>query len=371
MADLTPQADIIDENQSLWETKRQPAGCTLCHRVFLVQEAIIGSSCPLCQKGQLETQPARMRPTAPEQMLPFKLGRKRLSRIYEDFVSGVWIKPEDFRAEKLLSRTTAVFWPLWLVDSDVSGHWEMEAGFDYQAETYKEAYSGGQWQSRKQVETRVRWEPRLGQINTHVENVTVPALEEHENRLAMTGRYQLDRGQPFDPDQLGKALLEVPDLPPEEAWPLATPQIEREAAQICKQAADAQHIRNFHLKADYQNLNWTEFFLPMYTSFYTDDEGQAQIVVINGESGEIRGPRMASRKRGLRIAGIMAVIAAVFLALALFGALLTLVIPPIGLIAILFGFMGLGLGIAAIIPAVWPGQWNRKQGDGPRMMPRR
>lgn len=371
MTDLTPQANIIDESQSLWESDRRPAGCTQCHRVFLVQEAMVNRTCPLCRSGVLDAQPARMRPAAPELMLPFKLGRKSLSRIYEQFVSGVWIKPEDFRPETLLSRTVPVFWPLWLVDSDVGGHWQMEAGFDYQVESYKESYSGGQWQSRKQLEPRVRWETRLGLIDTHVENVSVPALEEHDNRQAMTGRYQRDQAQPFNPDQLGKAVLEVPDLPPEDAWPLATPQIEREAAQICKQAADAQHIRNFHLKADYKNLNWTEFFLPMYTSFYTDDEGQPQIVVINGESGEIRGPRMASRKRGLRIAGIMAVIAAVFLVLALFGALITLVMPPIGLIAMLFGVIGLGLGIAAIIPAVWPGQWNRKQGDGPQILSRR
>lgn len=370
MADLTPQADIIEENQTLWKTNRQPAGCTNCHRVFLAQASMAGTSCPLCQRGLLEAQPARMRPAEPERMLPFKIYKKDLATIYQNFVSDVWIKPEDFRPDSLISRTTPVFWPLWLVDSDIRGHWQMEAGFDYQVESYKETYTGGQWQSRKQMENRVRWEPRLGQLDTHVENVAVPALEEHENRLAMTGRYNLDQAQPFNPDQLGKALLEVPDLPPEDAWPLAKPQMDQTAAKICAKAANAQHYRNYALKADYHNLNWTEFFLPMYASFYTDDEGQPQIVLINGESGVIRGPRLASRKRGLKIAGIIAAVAAVFFILSLFGLLLTIIFPPIGFIAALLGILGLGFGIAAIIPAVWPGQWNRKQ-DGPRVMARR
>ncbi len=361
MADQKTSSDIIQETQMLWGTERQPLGCPHCRRVFLASQAKLGKPCPFCRQGRLESQPARMRLAEPEKILPFKFGKRDLQSIYENFVSGVWIKPEDFTAENLFRRTVPVFWPLWLVDCDIHGHWQMEAGFNYQVESAKEYYAGGQWQSRKQIETRLRWEPRLGEITHHVDNVAVPALEEHQNRWQMTGGYKLDRAEPFDPGEETNALLEVPDLPPEDAWQLAQPKVDQTAAHICEDAAGADHSRNFALKADYQHLNWTQFYLPLYATVYKDDLGQPQILIVNGETGRIQGPRLASPKRGLRIAGIIAALSGVLLVLALISGLLTALFPPAAIIAALLGLMGFGLGIAAIVPAVWPGQWNRKQ----------
>lgn len=370
MTDLTPTADIIEQTQTLWETNRHPAGCPYCHRVFLVLPSSKDVACILCRRDVLEPQPARMRSSEPEHVLPFEIKKNTLQSIYENFVSSVWIKPEDFNADRLLKRTVPVFWPLWMVDSDVSGHWQMEAGFDYQVESSKESYANGQWRSQKQIEDRIRWEPRLGKLTTHVENVVTPALEEHYSRAKMTGVYTFEKAKAFDPSYLGNAILEVPDLPPEDAWRLAKPQVDKTAGQICAKAAGAQHQRNFAINAEYHNLNWTEFLLPMYTTFYTDDDGQPQILIVNGETGFISGPRLASPKQGLKIAGIIASVAGVLLLLTLLSLLLTLVFPAAGIVAALLGILGFGVGIAAIVPAVWPGQWNRQQ-TGPRVTSRK
>jgi len=370
MAGDSQKTTLIEESKSLWNTGHQPAGCPHCRRAFLVPPDQTAAPCPLCRQANLEKQPVRMRPAEPERILPFQIGKEKLKTIYEDFISGVWIKAEDFSTERLLERTVPVFWPLWLVDSDIHGHWQMEAGFDYQVQSTKESFSGGAWHSRKQIEDRVRWEPRLGELKTHVDNVNVPALEEHRNREKMTGPYHLEHAQAFSMKQSGNAILEVPDLPPEEAWPLARPQVDKTAARICATAAGAQHQRNFALKADYGNLNWTQFLLPLYATFYKDDEGQPQMVIVNGETGEINGPRLASRKRGLKIAGMIAGAAGLLLILALLSLLLTLIFPPAAIIVVLLGILGFATGVAAIIPAVWPNQWNRKQ-EGPRIVTRR
>ncbi len=361
MSQNTPVPEIISEDQTLWNTGRQPAGCSRCRRAFLVQKADLGQPCPLCRAGQLSPQPVRMRPAPPEQLLPFRVHQKNLTAIYDRFVDGVWIAPKDFNSEKLLARTRPLFWPMWLVDSDITGQWQMEAGFDYQVESAKETYTGGEWRSRKQIEDRIRWEPRVGQLEYHVDNVAAPALEEHDNRLRMTGNYPLNSATEFELQLLGDAPLEVPDLPPENAWPLAKPQVDKTAAQVCTRAAEAQHFRNFAISANYHDLNWTQLLLPLYATHYTDDDGKPQIILVNAQTGQINGPRLASRQRGLRIAGIIAAIAGIFLLLALLGLALTLVFPPAGVIAAFLGLIGVATAIGAIVPAVWPGQWNRKQ----------
>lgn len=357
---------IILENEEVWGSGRQPAGCPSCGRVFLMEENQLGIACPLCHRAVLEAQPARMRAAEPELMVPFGIDQSDLTTIYQQVVDSVWIKLDTFETGSLLKRTVAIFWPFWLVDCDINGHWQMEAGFDYQVQSSKDTYSNGQWQSHKQIEGRIRWEPRLGKLNTHIDNVSAPALEEHQNRLLMTGVTPKDRSRKFDPSLLGGALLEVPDLPPEDAWPVAQPRVDEAAEQICTQAADAQHSRNFSIVANYQNQNWTQFLLPMYVTYYEDDDGQPQFLVVNGSTGTIRGPRLASRKRGSHIAGIIAAVAGGLFVLALLGLLLTFIFPPAGIFAAILAVLGLGTGIGAIFPAVWPNQWNRKQ-TSPRL----
>lgn len=363
MIDQAPKRSILEQSQTPWQTGHQPVGCPNCKRTFLVPADRLNATCPLCRSSVLIPQPAQLPNNQPEKLLPFRINNKRLENIYTEFSSGVWLKPEDFTAETLMKRTQPVYWPMWLVDSDIDGHWQMEAGFDYQVQSAKEVYSGGEWHSRKEIEDRVRWEPRLGTAEIHVDNICVPAMEEHHNRHHITGAYPLDRALPFNNDQLGEAILEVPDLSPREAWRLARPQVQRELGKICSSAAGADHQKDFAIQADYQKLNWTQFLLPMYTTHYLDDEGAPQVLVINGVSGHIHGPKLASRKRGLRIAGILAVIAGAVLLLALIGLLLAAVFPPAGLLGAFFGLFGLGVGLSAIIPAVWPGQHNRKQHD--------
>ncbi len=363
MADQAPKTNIVEQSKTSWQIGHQPVGCPNCKRAFLLPSDRINTTCPLCRKGTLSPQPANLTINQPERLLPFKTNQSKLKQIFDEFVSGIWLKPEDFTTGSLLKRTRPVYWPMWLVDSDIDGHWQMEAGFDYQVQSAKEVYSGGEWHSRKEIENRIRWEPRLGTAEIHVDNICVPALEEHHNRQQMTGAYPLDRAIPFKNDQLGNAILEIPDLSPREAWRLARPQVQRELGKICSSAAGADHQKDFAIQADYRKLKWTQFLLPVYTTHYLDDEGQPQVLVVNGVTGSIHGPRLASRKRGLRIAGIMAGIAGVVLLLALIGLFLAVVFPPAGLIGAFLGVLGLGVGLSSIIPAVWPRQHNRKQHD--------
>lgn len=370
MSNKVPSTAVIHEEQNVWGTDRIPMGCQNCQRTLLNPPQAVETICPLCRQGTLQPQDVRMRPGEPEKLLPFRITRSDLVQIYETFISPVWINPDDLKADRLLSRTQRLFWPLWLVDTQVSGQWQMEAGFDYQVQSTKETFDNGQWVSRTQIEDRVRWEPRLGEITTRVENVAVPALEEHGNRQDLTGTYHHGAAQAFSPQLLGDAALEVPDLPPEDAWPTALPLIKKRLAEVCARAAGAGHQRNFAVKASYQSQHWTQYLLPMLTTYYFDDNGQPHILVVNGESGAIQGPRLASRKKGNQIGLILCAAAVGLFLLALIGFLLTAIFPPAGLIGAFLGFLGLITGGAALVPFIWPAQWNRKQ-QGPHLVNRR
>ena len=344
--------------------------CIHCQRSFLSMAGLKDRRCPLCQIGQLETHLDESQRVDPEGILPFEVSSIQLQSIYADFVKGVWIKPTDFTPEALSTRSVRLFWPNWLVDCDVNGAWKMEAGFDYQVESAKESFVDGQWQSVKRVKDRIRWEPRLGELNTHVENIAVPALREHQNRIKMTGPYAHDRAVLYQPPIADDALFEVPDLPPDEAWTEARPMVDKTIEATCQMAAGAQHSQHFELDAQYERQNWTQLYQPIIATHYRDDHDQPQILIVNGQTGQINGPRLASSKRGLKIAGWVAIGAGAFFLLALLVYLISLLVPDARVIAGLFGVLGLITGAIAIIPTVWPYFWNQNQ-TGPHIAERK
>jgi len=351
-----PTTQISDSVEQLWGLALQIAGCRQCGQAFLVETGRLGQPCPNCACGKLESQPARLTSQPPELVVPFAKTQADVRAVLENFVRGVWLAPDDFNTETLLRRAVPVFWPMWLVDGDVVGIWQAEAGFDYQVKSSQESYSNSGWRSRDVIETRQRWQPRAGQIVRHYDNVCVPAASDHARLVKLVGDYHLDKADAYDKARVSHSVMHLPDLPPHSAWPQAQVGLNHAAEQECLKAAAAQHIRNYSVKADYEGLNWTQMLLPLVVSYYTDDDGKNHPVYINGQSGMIGGVRMASQRKGWRWAGILAGIAVVLLILGLLLSVVGLI--PVGGFLI---FVAILVGMAALVPAVWPWQWNRRQ----------
>ena len=346
---------------NLWRLDFVPAGCPKCGQSYLVDKPHMGSLCPHCAIGRLTEQPARIRPEPPELMICFQINRDNLELAFNNFVKGVWLHNDDFNPSTMLSHLMPVFWPMWLVDSNVSGIWQAEGGFDYKVESSQDSFRDGQWRSQQVTENRIRWEARTGQLKRHYDNIAVPATSLHQNLMAMVGEYQFSRSTVYNPSQVGSAAIQIPDLHPEETFSLAKSNFDRASMSDCQKAAQAPHFRNYSIKANYDALNWTQLLLPMYVTYYSDDNGQPQIVFVNGQSGVIGGPRLASQKQGWRLAGIFAGIAVALFVLAVICFALTAILPPIAALATLLSLLAFGCGLFALVPAIWPWQWNKKQ----------
>ncbi|RPI86893.1 MAG: hypothetical protein EHM41_06900 [Chloroflexi bacterium] len=361
-----PKIQPVEEGvniESLWGIGYQPFGCRICGQAFLTPPSFTGRTCPNCGKGTLEPQPALLRPEPPEMILPFLKPGSALLPIYQAFTRGVWLHTHDFTPESLTGRAIPVFWPMWLVDTSAEGEWQAEVGYNYEVKSSKESYTGTGWQTHEVVETRVNWQPRMGIVNRRYENISVPALSGHKQLSNQSGEYQITRAIPYNPEKLGSAALQVPDQNPENAWPIAKIAIDRAAGEECSQAAGGQHVRNFRIQAGYHSTHWTQLLLPLYVSYYHDDEGQPHLVYINGQTGKISGVRLASQRKGWQTAGIIAAAALLFFLLGLLGIAATALFPPAGAVGGLLVILAILTGIAAIVPAIWPWQWNRGQLD--------
>lgn len=360
MSTSIPENQIIATLNADYGNDRIILGCSSCQRVYLALEKHRSQPCPACGRAKLASQPVQMRAELPEKIIPHAITAARLSQIYTSFTQGVWLAPDDFKPDTLLQRTVPLYWSMWLVDCDVSGNWQAEMGYIYQVKSSKEHFQDNTWRSQQVIENRTRWEARLGSLERHYDNICVPANKNHAQRMKQLGNYSLDTATLYQPELLQTALIEVPDLEPETVWDQAKSAVNRSAGEECRQAAAADEIRQFAIHADHQNLHWTQQLLPMLASYYLDDEGKPQIVLVNGQTGRISGRKMASQKKGWRMAGIVAGIGGGILLLALVCFLLGMVFPPLAALAIFLAVVGFITLLGALIPAIAPAQINRK-----------
>lgn len=347
------------ENAAL--TSLTPTRCDHCGQAYYMPQGVTKANCPACAVGKLQPDDNTPVLLPIEFTLPAELSSNALSEIFNRLVKGVWLAPDDFKPTHLNSRCKKVFWPMWMVDCRVSGQWQAEMGFDYQVKSSKEHYSGSSWQTQELLENRIRWEPRLGTLDRPYHNQTVPALTQHELQLKRLGRYDLSKAIQVQPDQLADALIEKADLTTGQVWNQAQSGINAAAADECRQASEAQHVRNFELSAKYNDKSWSQLLLPMFATWYQDDKGNAQVVLVNAQTGKIFGKRMASQKKGARIAGITFLLALGLLLLGLLTSLLSRYADAFLIVSVLLFLLGGLIAIGALVPLIWPWQWNMRQ----------
>ena len=350
-----------ESTQALWGITLFPLGCPHCKQVYLVQNEQSEQRCPYCAHETLTAQAVRLRSEPPEAVIPFKIQKSDLRLPLEQFAKRVWLRPDDFTPDNLLQRLTPIFLPLWLVDCQMQGNWEAEAGFNYEVKSSKESYRDGTWVTTPVIETRIRWEKRMGELNRKYNNISAPALSHYTEITDKIGKFDLSLARSYHFQIIKNILLNVPDLPPDTAWPLAKSNFNKAAEQDCLKAAGAQHIRNFSIHAEYKSQNWTQLLTPIYFTHYCDDEGNQYPIYIHGQTGHIEGLQWASPKKGWRWAGLSIAVAVIFFLLSLIFFAFNTVISDLLIPGILFAALAFASGIFSLVPLIWPWQWNRKQ----------
>ncbi len=348
-----------------WGADLSSRHCPACEWAFLAPPGLPATRCPHCGQAELMTagQDSLSLARPPELVVPYAIEPARLADQVQRFSQGIPFAPTDLNAANLRQRARPVYLPHWLVDINVQAEWQAEAGFDYEAISHRERYQAGRWVTQEVNERRVRWEPRLGQIERHYANTAAPALEDQATVDRRLGEFDLTGALAYRAEAVQGALVRLPDRPPQDAWVDAEPVVKARAATDCQAACRADHWRQFRWSPRFDGVRWTLLLLPAYATFYHDDEGQPRLVWIHGQSGRIAGQRRASRRRARQASLLIGVVA---LLVGLLGLVLTVLGAP------LVGIPALGLGVIAALSAIWPlfqvWRFNQAQERTPRPM---
>jgi hypothetical protein len=348
-----------------WGLLLEQALCEACDWRYLLPPGLLPILCPHCLQAHLVAlaEDPHLPVFVPEQVIPFEVSPQVLQQSLEQFAAGIWFAPADLTAKNLKGRLQRVYLPMWLVDSQVQALWQAEVGFNYETVSHRDRFdeNTGDWYSQQISETQVRWEPRVGRLNRSYHNIPAPALEEHAQLLARLGAYDLAACRPYSAKMLPETFIRLPNRSPADAWPETGPAFQVAAAGECQQASGAEHFRDFRWQAQYEGQHWTLLLLPLYTSYYLDDEGKSQPVLVHGQTGQLHGPRRASLKRAQRAILMLVGAAGIIFGLSLLAGVGGLLFPPLLVLAALGLVAALLVGLAAIVPPLVVWQTNRRQ----------
>jgi hypothetical protein len=345
--------------------------CHHCDWAYLILDGTAPKYCPHCWRAALAPVEETALPTQPpELVVPFDMTAAELAQGLQTFASGIPSAPHDLSAENLSKRLQPLYLPMYLVDSDVQATWQGEAGFNYDVVSHQERYGGtgastSGWQTQQVKETRIRWEPRAGRLHRTYHNIAAPALEEDARLKHDLGEFDLSVVQPYAvgsvPVPGGTPLFRLPNRTTHDAWPDAIPNIQTAASNECRQAGQSDHFREFRWQAEYANLNWCQLLLPIYATYYLDDDQRPQPVLIHGRTGHMSGARRASMKRAQTTALYILLGAAVMFGLSVLLALVGVVFPPLIIAGGVGVFMAFIVALGAIVPVFRAWQFNRSR----------
>jgi len=302
----------------------------------------------------------------PEMYLPFRVPQETLSEKLSQFSKTIPFAPDDLTNQNLLMRLRMIYLPMWLVDSKVTATWQAECGFYYQAKSHQEKYSGGRWNTQEVIETRTRWEPRLGKLARKYDNIAAPALDEHRRLMNALGNFAFDQAKSVSTTELLQSsnplapMVRVPSRDKDDAWPDTLPRFQEQAADETKKACQADQIREFRWSPEFSDQNWSLFLLPIWSSYYLDDENKPQSILVNGQSGQMSGARRASMKKAKKVAWTILIVAAILLSLTIGIGLLSILIPGLVLLAIIGLVISIGVALAAAYPLISVWSTNKK-----------
>jgi hypothetical protein len=352
---------------STWGTELIAATCEQCDWGFLLPPEAADTVCPHCFQGKLnaigEAFDALPYIHPPELIVPFSVTPDGIAGNLHDFSRSIPFAPKDLRAENLQGRLQRIFIPMWLVDVDVRASWQSEVGFDYDVISFRDEFADrqGGWSEQRVTETRIRWEPRVGNLARTYPNTPAPALEEHAELVSKLGTHALDSAQSYSASSIQDAYARLPNRAPEDAWPDAMPVLRSLAAEECQQAGEAEYRRDFRWSPEYSNQHWTQVLLPIYTTHYFDDDKQPQLVLIHGQTGKIHGARRASIQRARNASLLMFGLASALGIPSLLASVLPILPNEFRSLAgcpLVLSFL---LGILSILPIAVAWQFNRRR----------
>jgi len=267
-------------------TPVQTVSCRDCGATVNVTAGENTAKCAFCGSQQVLAQEAAGNPITPESMVPFKLDKAAANKKFEEWLGGLWFRPNDLKQMAKLQEMGGVYIPFWTFDAWVRSDWSAEAGYHYYETEY---YTDSEGNSQSRQVQHTRWEYASGWRQDFFDDTLVCASKGlPEDLVAKFQTFNTQQLTPYRPEFLAgwRAESYAIDLMP--AWSKGQESMANEQQGRCSRDVPGDTHRNLNVNNQFSHVTFKHVLLPIWIAAYRYNGKPFQFLV-NGQTGEVVG----------------------------------------------------------------------------------
>lgn len=277
--------DTVNHDARGWGATRRDLHCENCGATVSVAPTELSTTCPFCGSNHVAARTETPTTFRPRVLIPFKIERAACTALARAWLAKGWFYPRALVHAARRAYFSGIYLPYWTFSARVNAQWRAEVG-EMKTETYFD------WHDAK-FKTRevLVWQWREGTVssffNDELEIGTQRVSANFSKKLAP---FDLDALVTYDPAYLAGWQAQTHEIALDTAWDQARATMRERTRAACYDDIHSKFIRNFTLRADFDEEAWRALLLPVFIATYPFQNKTFQVLV-NGQTGEVVGEK--------------------------------------------------------------------------------
>ena len=257
--------------------------CEGCGAHVEVDKTSTATTCPYCGSHYVLSR-KQLDSIVPDGVIPFKIDKNKVESIFTNWIKGRWLAPNVLKTLYQKDKIQGIYMPYWTFDANTRTHYTAMGGINHRVEYEDE-------NGEKKVRIETRWYPTSGNINHFFDDILVSASNKLDEILLIGVQPSSTRNiVSYSPDYMSGYCAEIYTVDLKDAHNEALAKMNRRLRSKAESEVLRRYdcVRALRLNTSYSDETYKHIFVPVYSTAYTYKDKRYN-VLINGETGEIRG----------------------------------------------------------------------------------
>ncbi len=269
----------------------QVTRCPSCGALVEFAGATHATQCPFCA-APVAVGTGSERRIKPQALVPFALTEDAARAAMAAWLGRLWFAPRGLLAYARRGRAmSGIYTPWWTFDAASRSRYAGERGTHYYETRTVTVTVNGRREHRQEQVRRTRWQAVGGWVSRRFDDVAVVASTGLPRaRAEALGPWDLSGLVPYSPDWLAGMAAEAYTLPLAEGHARARAAMEQAIAADVRAAIGGDEQRITRIDTAWSDETFRHVLLPVWLAAYRHG-GRSYRVMVNGQTGKVRGER--------------------------------------------------------------------------------
>ena len=271
------------------EVVQQLVTCPQCGATTQFDPHVVAAVCAFCATPLVSVTAHAGRQIRPRGLVPFSLNPAAAQELFRKWLDGRWFAPNALkRTVRSVQGVRGVYIPCWTFDARTTSRYVGQRGIDrIESHTQRDANGRTVVVSR----TVTDWYPAAGTVHVAFDDTLVPASSSIPEHLAtVLHDWDISGLVPAADDYVAGFTVEAYQIGLQPAFEQAKQVFDEGILSAVRSDIGGSHQRVHDVRTHYDDVTFKHILLPVWICSYMF-QGKSWRVVVNGQTGEVKGDR--------------------------------------------------------------------------------